>query len=146
MGAISSVKDKNPNYRDMTYYKVFKEIWKLNYHAFQIPVFKCDWVESYNGIKIDKLGFTCLNLSKVGYKDDPFIWAFQMNQVFYVDDPMESGWSIAFLAKPRNISPNNDQDEVETLEELNTTNIELVEIDYSEGPIGSYARKDIDGV
>ena len=57
---------------------------------------KCDWVESNNGIKIDKLGFTCVNLSKVGHEDDPFILASQANQVFYVDDPMERGWSIAF--------------------------------------------------
>ena len=35
------------------------------------------------------------------------------------------------------MSPDNDQDEVEILEELNTTNKELVEIDDSEDLIGS---------
>ena len=80
------------------------------------------------------------------HKDDHFILASQANQVFYVDDPMENGRSIALLVEPRNISPDNDQDEVEKLEELNRTNKELVEIDDSEGLTGSYARKDIDGV
>ena len=59
---------------------------------------------------------------------------------------MKSGQSIALSAKPRKISHDNDQGEVETIDELNTTNKELVEIDDSEGLIGSYARKDIDGV
>ena len=59
---------------------------------------------------------------------------------------MESGWSIAFLVELRNISSDNDQNEVETLEELNTTNTYLVEIDDSEGLIESYTCKDIDGV
>ena len=67
----------------------------------------------------------------MGHKDDPFILASQANQIFYVDDMMESGWSITISAKPRNISPNNDQDKIVTLDELNTTNTELVEIDYS---------------
>ena len=52
--------------------------------------------------------------------------AFQANQVFYVDDPMESGWSIVLSTEPRNIYPDNDQDEVETLEKLNTTTKEFV--------------------
>ena len=88
---FSNAKDKNPIYGDMTYYGVVKEIWELDYRAFWIPVFKCDWVESNNGIKVDKLGFTYVNLSKVGHKDDPFILASQANQMFYLDDPMESG-------------------------------------------------------
>ena len=58
---------------------------------------------------------------------------------------MKSGWSIA-LSEPRNISLDNNQDEVEILEELNTTDQELAEIEDSEGLIGSYAHKDIDGV
>ena len=103
--------------------------------------FKCDWVESNNGIKNDKLGFTCVNLSKVRHKDDPFILVSQANQVFYVDDPMESRWSIALSTEPRNISLDNEQDKIETLKELNTTNKELVETDDSEGLIGSYAHK-----
>ena len=63
-----------------------------------------------------------------------------------VDDPMKSGLSIALSVEPRDIRPDNNQDEVEALEQLNTTLKELVEIDDSEGLIGSYARKDVDGV
>ena len=52
---FSSAKDKNPIYRDMTYYGAVKEIWELDYRAFRIPIFKCDWVESNNEIKVDKI-------------------------------------------------------------------------------------------
>ena len=58
----------------------------------------------------------------MGHKDNPFILVFQANQMFYVDELMKSGWSIALSAEPRNICPDNDQDGVETLEKLNTTN------------------------
>ena len=102
---FSNAKDKNPIYEDMTYYGIVKEIWELDYW---IPIFKCDWVESNNQIKVDKLGFTCVILKKVEHKDDPFILAFQANQVFYVDDLMESGWSIAISAERWNIYPDND--------------------------------------
>ena len=82
----------------------------------------------------------------MGHKDDPFILTSQENQVFYVDGLMESGWYIALSAEPKNTSPDNHQDEVETLEKLNITNKQLVKIGDSKGLIRSYARKDIDGV
>ena len=88
---FSSAKNKNSIYGDMAYYGVIKEIWEFDYRSFQILVFKCDWIESNNRIKVDKLGFTCVNLSKVGHKDDHFILTSQANQVFYVDDQMKSG-------------------------------------------------------
>ena len=44
---------------------------------------------------------------------------------------MKSGWSIALLVEPKTIYPDNDQDEVETLEQLNTTTKEFVEFDDS---------------
>ena len=88
----------------------------LHYYAFRILIFNCDSIESNNGIKVDILGLTCVNLSKMRHKDDHFLLASTINQVFYVDNPMESGWFTTLLAEPRNISPNNDQDKVETLE------------------------------
>ena len=96
-GTIQFSSAKN-NYRDMTYNGVVKEIWELDYCAFWIHIFKYDWVESNNKIKVDKLGFTCVNLSKVRHKENPFILGSQENQVFFVNDLMESGWSIALLA------------------------------------------------
>jgi hypothetical protein len=46
-----------------------EDIWELDYDTFQIPVFRCQWVEDKH-ITVDNYGFKVLDLSKVGYKDD----------------------------------------------------------------------------
>ncbi|KAL6323329.1 hypothetical protein AAG906_029336 [Vitis piasezkii] len=47
----------------------------LDYTMFRIPVFKCDWVDNKNGIKVDDLGFKLVDFSKIAHKSDPFILA-----------------------------------------------------------------------
>ena len=91
---ISSAKDNNPVYSDMTFYGIIEEIWELDYHQFRIPVFRCDWVKSSNGIKVDKFGFTLVDLQRTGHKNDPFILASQAKHVFYVEDQLDPRWSI----------------------------------------------------
>ena len=61
---------------------------------FRIPIFKCDWVDNNNDIKVDGLGFTLVDLTKVVYKSDSFSLASQAKQVFYVQDQLELRWSI----------------------------------------------------
>ncbi|RVW72902.1 hypothetical protein CK203_056355 [Vitis vinifera] len=79
---IASSKDKNPVLGDMCFYGIITEIWDLDYNMFNICVFKCDWVDSKNGVKVDELGFTLVDLSKIGHKSDPFILATQANKFF----------------------------------------------------------------
>ena len=54
------------------FYGIITEIWDLDYNMFNICVFKCDWVDNRNGVKVDELGFTLVDLSKIGHKSDPF--------------------------------------------------------------------------
>ncbi|XP_073060012.1 uncharacterized protein [Primulina eburnea] len=84
---VASAKDRNPIVSDMVFYGVIEEIWKLDYHKFQIPMFKCNWVENNKGIKLDDLGFTLVNLKRIGFKSDSFILGSQAKQVFYIEDP-----------------------------------------------------------
>ncbi|RVW74534.1 hypothetical protein CK203_053767 [Vitis vinifera] len=63
-------------------------------------VFKCDWVDNNNDIKVDDLGFTLVDLTKVAHKSDSFILASQAKQVFYVQDQLESRWSVV-LSTPQ---------------------------------------------
>ena len=72
---IASSKDKNPVFGELCSYGVINEIWDLDYNIFRIPIFKCNWVENKNGIKVDELGFTLVDFSKIGHKSDPFILA-----------------------------------------------------------------------
>ncbi|CAL2256476.1 unnamed protein product [Prunus armeniaca] len=43
---------------------------------------------------VDELGFTLEDLSKIGHRNDQFVLASQVKQVFFVDDPMHRGWSV----------------------------------------------------
>ncbi|XP_042460197.1 uncharacterized protein LOC122043659 [Zingiber officinale] len=92
---VCSAKDKNPLLADVSFYGVIEEIWELDYHQFQVPLFKCAWVANDKGIiNNDECGLTLVNLNKRGHKNDEFVLASQVNQVFYIDDPLTKGWSI----------------------------------------------------
>ena len=77
----SSAKDKNPIHQTTTYYGVIQEIMLLDYYLVQYPLFKCDWIYvlKKNGMKVDELGLTMVNLKRCLRKDrvqdDPFILA-----------------------------------------------------------------------
>lgn len=114
---VASAKDKNPIVSDMVFYGVIEEIWIVDYHAFQIPMFKCIWVENNNGIKIDDLGFTLVNLNRIGFKSDSFILASQAKQVFYIEDPEDPLWSVVLA------TPNREYFEYIEGEELEDTEI-----------------------
>ena len=74
---IASAKDKNPILGEMCFYGVVKEIWDLDYNMFRICCFKCDCVDNKSVVKVDELGFTLVDLQKIGHKSDPFILASQ---------------------------------------------------------------------
>ena len=64
--------DENGEYT--TYYGFVHEIWELDYGVnFQIPVFRCQWVEGQRGVSLDNYRLRIVDLSKVGYKDDPWV-------------------------------------------------------------------------
>ncbi|KAI5313871.1 hypothetical protein L3X38_043047 [Prunus dulcis] len=90
---VASAKDKNPILSNMGFYGVIQEIWDLDYQKFTIPVFRCDWIDS-SGLVVDELGFTLVNLSKIGHRNDQFVLASQVKQIFFVDDPMHRSWSV----------------------------------------------------
>ena len=45
----------------VTYYEVLKDTILLDYHAFQILLFKCDWASVPNGVRVED-GFIFVNL------------------------------------------------------------------------------------
>ncbi|CAL8996289.1 unnamed protein product [Prunus brigantina] len=91
---VASAKDKNPILSNMGFYGVIQEIWDLDYQKFTIPIFRCDWIDSTSGLVVDEVGFTLVDLSKIGHRNDQFVLASQVKQVFFVDDPMHRGWSV----------------------------------------------------
>jgi hypothetical protein len=64
----------------------------------QITVFKCQWVKHPNGASVDNYGLTLVDLKNIGHKDNPWVLADHVAQVFYVIDP-ETGKHIVVSAK-----------------------------------------------
>ncbi|POO03524.1 hypothetical protein TorRG33x02_007290, partial [Trema orientale] len=112
---FSSSKDKNPIESDVVYYGVIAEIWELDFVTFRLPVFMCQWVESNHGVRKDELGFTLVDLNRIGHKNDPFIMATQAKQVFYVNDPLDARWSIVLATQLKEYQNLGVEDENEIL-------------------------------
>jgi hypothetical protein len=82
-----------------TYYGYLQDIWELDYGArLQIPIFKCEWVKHSNGVSMDNYGLTLVDLKNVGHKDDLWVFADRVAQVFYVLDP-ETGKHVVVSEK-----------------------------------------------
>jgi hypothetical protein len=77
-----------PNGNINTYYGRIEEIWELDYaHNFKVPLFRCQWVKMNGGVSVDKeYGMTIVDINNIGYRNDPFVLAADVNQVFYVKD------------------------------------------------------------
>jgi hypothetical protein len=81
-----------------TYYGYIHVIWELDYSVrLQIPVFKCEWVKHPNGVSVDNYGL--IDLKNIGHKDDPWVLADRVTQVFYVLDPETGKHSCFWKAK-----------------------------------------------
>ncbi|KAH1266055.1 hypothetical protein GmHk_01G001638 [Glycine max] len=78
---FASVNDTNPCVASIPYFGFIDEIWELNYVKFIVCVFKCKWVDSNTGVRTDDIGFTLVDLKKLGYHNDPFIMAEQARQI-----------------------------------------------------------------
>ncbi|RDX65583.1 hypothetical protein CR513_55751, partial [Mucuna pruriens] len=64
---------------------IIEQIWDVNYTKFRVSVYKR--VDSIMGAQTNELGFTLVDLHKVGYKGESFIMASHAKQVFYVNHP-----------------------------------------------------------
>ncbi|XP_073120666.1 uncharacterized protein [Henckelia pumila] len=145
---VSSAKDKNPIMTDMVFYGLIEEIWSLDYHNFQIPMFKCHWVENNNGIKVDDLGFTLVNLNRIGFKSESFILGSQAKKVFFVEDPEDPLWSIVLAAPTRESFENANGDELEDIVihyESSTRGLPSMEVDDEDDNEPQCLREDCDG-
>nr|XP_043637988.1 uncharacterized protein LOC122608988 [Erigeron canadensis] len=95
------------------YCGVIQEIWELNYGLFTIPLFKCKWVNNSSGVKVDKYGFTLVDLETNGYASEPFILANQAKQVFFIQDQSKPRWHIVMHGKRRILGVDDVVDEKE---------------------------------
>jgi len=70
-----------------SYFGYIEEIWELDFGPLKIPLFRCQWVKlTGKGVDIDEYGMTIVDLKELGYRDEPFVLAKDVTQVFYVQD------------------------------------------------------------
>ncbi|XP_008233167.1 PREDICTED: uncharacterized protein LOC103332221 [Prunus mume] len=121
----------------------------LFHHRFQVPFFKCAWVENEKGIKYDDdTRLTMVNLNRRGYRKDEFVMATHVSQVFYIDDPEHNAWSIV-LPMPNRVYVHGDELEDDVLEHQSFTNglplVEEFKYELGEGDT-KYIQTDCEGI
>ncbi|KAL0534226.1 hypothetical protein IC582_028514 [Cucumis melo] len=109
---VASAKDKNPIIADMSFYGVIQGIWEVSYNTFGVTLFRCDWVDTKNRVRVDDLGFTLVDLNRIGHYSDSFILASQARQVFYVKDPSDDRWSVVVKPQEKDFVDNCYNDEL----------------------------------
>jgi hypothetical protein len=70
-----------------TYYGEIEEIWELDYVGLKIAFFRCRWVTNVKrAMSKDKYGYVSVVLRVFGYKNEPFVFTYDVEQVFYLPD------------------------------------------------------------
>ncbi|KAK9289285.1 hypothetical protein L1049_017761 [Liquidambar formosana] len=141
----SSARDNTQVIGKISYYGIIRDIILLDYNTFRVPIFRCDWANIVNGVKIED-GFTLVNLHEglSQFERDPFILASHAEQVFYSRDSDTSSWYVVLRAPPRGFH------ELEMYDE--TTCMPFAPVDVSRLDIDvdieneSYVRMDCEGL
>ncbi|KAH7836530.1 hypothetical protein Vadar_002502 [Vaccinium darrowii] len=146
---VTNHKDNNHVVGELNFYGVITEIWQLDYNMFKIPVFKCDWVDNNKGIKEDELGFTLVELGRIGHKSDCVILASQAKQVFYVEDQLDSRWSIVLEPPQHGYHLDGDNELNDYFVGNHGADGELPEVepfDATDESMLSFLREDCEGI
>jgi hypothetical protein len=116
--------------------------------SIQIPIFKCQWVKHLQGVEIDDYGFTIVDLTNVGHKDEPWVIAATVAQVFYILNPKDEKKYIIVLGKQRVVGVYNmeDEEEYNQCDEVpffvDIRRINIIETKISYSNVIPYARND----
>jgi hypothetical protein len=71
--------------RKVQYFGIIEDIWEIEYgKGITVALFRCHWMKQH---EINEIGLTVVDLENVGYKDDPWVLASRVAQVFYTLDP-----------------------------------------------------------
>jgi hypothetical protein len=103
------------------------------------------------GVEINDYGFTIVHLRNVGHKDEPWVLAVTVEQVFYILDPKSEKKYIIIPRKQRVVGVDDVEDEVEynQCDEVtffvDTRRINIIEIKISYSNVIPYACTDGEG-
>jgi hypothetical protein len=83
-GVCFDAHDENGNVQ-ATYYGFIEDIWELDCGWLKAAFFRCRWVR-LEEITTNRKGFSTVDLTKTAYRDDPFVLAKDIMQIFYAED------------------------------------------------------------
>uniref|UniRef100_A0A2N9I3Q0 DUF4218 domain-containing protein n=1 Tax=Fagus sylvatica TaxID=28930 RepID=A0A2N9I3Q0_FAGSY len=117
------------------------------------------WVENQSrGYRKDEYGFINVDVTRLHYKDDPFILGIQAEQVYYAKDVKNPNWCAVIRVKPRNLfaMPNKEQEVDDENNVFDNEPYQLNEIPISQHDVGGseessedvikWCRGDIEGL
>jgi dTDP-4-dehydrorhamnose reductase len=83
-----------------TYYGQIKEIWELDYVGLKVALFRCRWVPNgKRDVSKDKYVYVSVDLRVFVYKNELFVFANDVEHVFYVPDLAKKNWSVVMPGK-----------------------------------------------
>jgi hypothetical protein len=83
-----------------TYYGQIEEIWELDYVGLKVALFRCRWVTNgKRAMSKDKYGYVSVDLRVFGYKNEPLVFANDVEQVFYVPNLAKKNWYVVMPRK-----------------------------------------------
>ncbi|KAK1421831.1 hypothetical protein QVD17_24494 [Tagetes erecta] len=142
---------------EVDYYGHLDEVIELSFiRGYHVILFKCTWfdINRRNKNVIHEPHFISIDTSKNAYKEDPFIFANQAIQVFYINDSLKpnSHWKIIERIVHRHLWDIPDSKNAEdTLEDVNLVRediveeiIENVDIQGSDNAIDGFIDDEID--
>jgi hypothetical protein len=105
-------------------------------------------VKHPQGVEINDYGFTIVDLGNVGHKDEPWVLATTVAQVFYVLDPKDEKKYIVVPGKQRVVEVNDveDEEEYNQCDEVpffvDTRSINIIETKISYSNVIPHVRTD----
>ncbi|XP_074342456.1 uncharacterized protein LOC141680019 [Apium graveolens] len=99
--SFASSKDENPLVSEVNYYGRIEEILEIDYWGeISVVLFKCCWYQE----ETDLYGLIRVNFSKLCQKSDPYVLASQVQQVYYLQDPVDKSYDNVIKKLPRDWS------------------------------------------
>jgi hypothetical protein len=97
---IDDSHDDDDDMETDTYYGQIEEIWELDYVGLKVALFWCRWVTNgKRAMSKDKYGYVSVDLRVFGYKNELFVFANDVEQVFYVPDLAKKNWYVVMPEK-----------------------------------------------
>lgn len=103
---------------NINFYGYLCKIWELRYlHGGTVVLFECEWynIGQRSRIYNDEC-VTSIDVSRLWYKDDPFVLPSQVRQVFYVNDTSKGkNWRVVERVRHRGVWDVPEQDDVSNI-------------------------------